>query len=231
MQEIVGIINGMFIRENKNRFLCTVSIGGIDTVCYIPSSCRLDNFVNLSGQTVFLTPNKSKNTKTQWSIYAAKIGRQSILLNLSQVNKVIEEAIQSRRFSFLGMRKVVYREHTASGYRSDLYIVDTKTIIEVKSILTFNSTASFPSVFSERRIKQLSLLSSLLQQGYRVCYLLVSLNPKVQEIHVSTDDEAFFSVFQNCLDLGMIVRGVTVRLKNYQPIIQKLVPVVIDYPV
>ncbi len=39
------ISQGIFKEELKNRFLCLVEVDGADTLCYIPSSCRLSNFV------------------------------------------------------------------------------------------------------------------------------------------------------------------------------------------
>lgn len=76
-------------------------------------------------------------------------------LNLSVSNRVLETEISRRYFSFLGKRKSVFREKVIDGYKSELYIADTDTVIEVKSILSFNKNAIFPTVFSERANRQL----------------------------------------------------------------------------
>ena len=34
-------IEGVFVKELKNRFLCEVLVNGESTVCYVPSSCHL----------------------------------------------------------------------------------------------------------------------------------------------------------------------------------------------
>lgn len=223
------IERGTFICELKNRFLCVVSINGENTECYIPSSCRLENFVALEGRTVFLLPTKSSNARTRYSVFAVRLGRQNILLNLSYANRIIEEGLGGRRFSFLGPRTTVCRERTIAGYKSDLFISDTQTLIEIKSILSFGGIASFPSVYSERGIKQLSELSTLLQSGFRVAFFLVSLNPQVHEIQIRTEDEAFISLFHDCVARGMIVRGITVRLRKGHPTIDRMIPVSIDH--
>ena len=49
---------GIFKEELKNRFLCLVEVDGEDTLCYIPSSCRLSNFVSMAGKTVLLCKRK-----------------------------------------------------------------------------------------------------------------------------------------------------------------------------
>ena len=132
------IVYGTFKEEIKNRFLCTVSIDGTDTVCYIPSSCRLSNFIDLSNRAVMLQPVKKKGVRIKYAVYAVKYRRSYVPLNLSVSNKVLEAEIIRRYFSFLGKRKNVFREKIIDGYKSDLYIADTDTIIEVKSILSFN---------------------------------------------------------------------------------------------
>lgn len=44
---------GIFKQELKNRFLCEVEIDGESTVCYVPSSCHLSNFLSLQGKKSF----------------------------------------------------------------------------------------------------------------------------------------------------------------------------------
>ena len=47
-------IEGIFIREQKNRFICEVMVEDEIIECYVPSSCRLDNFIDLHGKRVLL---------------------------------------------------------------------------------------------------------------------------------------------------------------------------------
>ena len=54
---------GIFKQELKNRFLCEVEIDGESTVCYVPSSCHLSNFLDLQGKSVLLVPTQSKNAR------------------------------------------------------------------------------------------------------------------------------------------------------------------------
>lgn len=118
-------VQGVFKEELKNRFLCLVEVDGKDTLCYIPSSCRLSNFVNLVGKDVLLAHNQSSNTRTEYAVYALRDKRQFVLLNMSQANRVIERGIKGRRFSFLGKRVNVKKEYRIEGYKSDLYIDDS----------------------------------------------------------------------------------------------------------
>lgn len=206
------IIQGTFKEELKNRFLCLVKVDGVDTLCYIPSSCRLSNFVDLKEKTVLLTPIKSTKSRTHYSVYAVLLHGRYVLLNMSTSNQVVEQFICSRRFAFLGKRKSVCKEHIIEGYKSDLYIEDTRTIVEIKSILSFERTAHFPSVYSQRAIEQLKKLSILLDKGYNVCYIFMSMNSRVKSLMINSDIPEFCELINECVRKGMILKGFSLAL-------------------
>ena len=221
------MIYGTFKEETKNRFLCQVTIDGEDVECYIPSSCRLGNFIDMKGRTVLLKHNQAKDARTEYAVYAVKIKNEFILLNLSQANRIIEVALPKRRFSFLGLRKQIVREKRIGDYKSDLYIEDTKTLIEIKSILSFQKTALFPTVYSERGIKQLVQLSSLLDEGFKVCYFFASFSHHVREIQINNGIEEYARLFNVCLEKGMTVYGITLKMKDGCPLIHSTIPVLV----
>lgn len=221
------MIYGTFKEETKNRFLCQVTIDNEDVECYIPSSCRLGNFIDMKGRTVLLKRNQAKDARTEYAVYAVKIKNEFILLNLSQANRIIEVALSKRRFSFLGLRKQIVREKRIGDYKSDLYIEDTKTLIEIKSILSFQKTALFPTVYSERGIKQLVQLSSLLDEGFKVCYFFASFSHHVREIQINNGIEEYARLFNVCLEKGMTVYGITLKMKDGCPLIHSTIPVLV----
>lgn len=206
-------IEGIFVKELKNRFLCEVKIDGVSTVCYVPSSCHLSNFLKLDGKKVLLVPTQTKGSRTHYSLFAVPYKRNYILLNTSSVNRVIEESIHSRRFSYLGKRKTVLKEHTLYDYKADLCIAESNTIIEVKSVLSLDQTAMFPTVYSERTIRQLEHINDMLSNGIRVCFMVVSLHPYVNEIVIDKDTE-FYEKFSACVSKGLISKAYAVRFCN-----------------
>ena len=210
-------IYGTFKTEIKNRFLCSVNIDGKDETCYIPSSCRLSNFIDMTGRTVLLKPIETQNARTSFAVYAVKYRKNFILLNLAQANRVIEAQLKRRYFSFLGARKTVSREYKIGSYKTDLYIHDTKTLIEIKSTLSFSKESVFPTVYSERAVKQLKEISRLLDEGYRACYVLVSLNPCAKEIVINSKVEDYYKTFVECVEKGMTYCAFSVRLREQTP--------------
>lgn len=122
----IDYVYGTFQAEIKNRFLCSVNIGGKDAVCYIPSSCRLSNFIDMTGRTVLLRPIETPNTRTAYAVYAVKYRKGFILLNLAQTNRVIEAQIRRRYFSFLGVRKR-FPMNIKSGIIKQIYLFTIQT--------------------------------------------------------------------------------------------------------
>ena len=208
---------GIFKTEIKNRFLCTVNVDGTDTLCYIPSSCRLSNFIDMNNRKVMLLPIKKKDARTKYSVYAIQYRRNFVPIGLSNVNSVIEKDLHRRLFSFLGDRKHVFREKSIDGYKSDLYIEDSDTIIEIKSILSFDRAALFPTVFSERANRQLESIKKLLLSGHRVCYMFVSMYSGTQQITVNEEQLEYYSLFRDCMREGMTVRGYSLYMNSGKP--------------
>lgn len=213
----IDYVYGTFQAEIKNRFLCSVNIDGKDAVCYIPSSCRLSNFIDMTGRTVLLRPIETPNTRTAYAVYAVKYRKGFILLNLAQTNRVIEAQIRRRYFSFLGERKKISHEYKIGNYKADLFIHDTNTLIEIKSTLSFSKKSTFPTVYSERAVKQLTEISCLLDEGYRACYILVSLNPSVKEITINSEIEDYYKEFMKCIEKGMTYCAFSIRLYEQTP--------------
>lgn len=223
-------IVGIFVREEKNRFLCTVEVEGKEEECYIPSSCRLENFLELSGKEVLLRENQNKNVRTRLAVYALKIKQNYLILKTSEANIIIANELRSRRFSYLGKKSVIERECTVQGYKADIYLPEVQTIIEIKSLITSDSTGIFPTVYSERAIEQLKKIKNLLKCGYKFIYIFVSLNPYVKSISLSEDirQSEYRKLFLECVRVGMIYKAYTSRLKEDSPTIDKEIPVLLE---
>ncbi len=208
-------VYGIFRCEIKNRFRCLVNIAGEDTICYIQSSCKLGSFIDLKNKKVLLLPIKSKDSNIKYSVFAVKYGRSYVLLNLSMANRIIEKELRCKHFSFLGGRNVVSHESVIAGYKSDLYIRESNTVMEIKTILSTNSYAEFPTVHSERSIKQLLNIERLLENGYNVCYVFVALSPYVKTITLNSEKE-FLATFNRCVKKGMSYCAVSVHMRKME---------------
>jgi len=208
-----NLIHANFHRELKNRFICEVVLDGRTLECYVPSSCRLSNFFKLDGKNVLIKPTISQGARTQYSLVAIPYKQSFLLLNSSLANQIVAGSINGKRFSFLGMRNQIQKEYQVGDYKADLFITDSRTVIEVKSIISMDKVAIFPTVYSERSIAQLKYLKMLLQNRYKVCYIIVSLNPYISKV-ILDKKTSLFHHFSECQLLGMMTKAYTCRLKE-----------------
>lgn len=223
-------ILGTFVREEKNRFLCTVNINGVDEECYIPSSCRLENFIELAGKEVILHENMNKSSRTRFAVYAIHFKQNYILLRTAEANTIISDSISSRRFSFLGKRNEIVNEYKVDNYKADIYLPETKTVIEIKSIIATTKNAVFPTVYSERAIKQFEKIKILLSKGYKVVYIYVALCPYVNQVSLSMDKRLieYSCLFNECIRLGMDCKAYAIEVKEGKSRIRKEIEIVFD---
>lgn len=224
LQESGKAITGIFVKELKNRFLCEVMIDGEATECYVPSSCRLENFLVLSGKQVLLLPTQTPNTRTKYSLLAVPYKRNYILLNTSRANKVIADNLHRRYFSSLGIRTHITKEQLFGTYKSDLFLPDSRTLIEIKSVISLERVAIFPTVFSERTLHQLADISHLLDEGYKAALIITSLSPYVRQLQLD-NTTPFFNALQPCLKKGLKLFAVALYISNGEILIKKKIPI------
>lgn len=204
---------GIFIKECKNRFICEVMVDDEAIECYVPSSCRLDNFIDLHGKRVLLLPTATPTSRTRYSLFAVPYKRNHILLNIGMVNSVIEQDIKKRCFSTLGKRSKVSREYKIGSYKSDFYIKDSRTLLEVKSILSLEKAALFPTVFSQRTLDQLKEIATLLDSGYKAALVIASLSPYVEQIQID-HASPFYEALKPCVEKGMQLLAVSLHIQQ-----------------
>ncbi|MDF2985217.1 MAG: nuclease SfsA [Eubacterium sp.] len=219
MKIIEELIEGIFLAECKNRFLCKVLINGIEVECYLPSSSKLEPLINLKGKKVLLTLNKATNIRTKYSVFAVKHYNKYILLNLNVANLVLGEHLQ-KSYGFLRSSSVILREKTIEGYKADFALLgEHKTLFEAKSIISTKQATLFPSVNSNRAIEQLYKIGKLLDLGWNVQYYFISLSPFVKILNINSQFQSYIEQFNNCLHKGMEVKGLGCSFLNNEVII------------
>ena len=203
---------GVFIEESLNRFICLVNVDGKIVECYVQSSCRLDNFINLKGKTVFL--KKILNPKrARYIVVGFKYKRIKALLSPKMANDLFFDYLSSRKSAYLGDRKNIKKEYIIGNYKSDFYIPSSKKVFEIKAIIDFSDKAIFPSVYSERAIKQLIEIEKLLDNGYCCYYEIISLNPLINDIEFDMKQKLSIEL-QRLIAKGLIIEFKKAVCKN-----------------
>lgn len=120
----------------------------------------------------------------------------------------------------MSKRKCISKEYTINQYKADVFIHDTNSIIEIKSVISLDTNAVFPTVYSERALNQLKQLGQLLQEGFKVYLFIVALNPYVKKICLNKNTE-FNTELRKCVDNGMLIKAYSCKLFDKKLIINK----------
>lgn len=88
-----GLIEGIFIEEEKRRFSCIVEVEGVPEKCYVASSCKIEKLIPLGGKKVLLKPVQSKLSDMKYSLFAVQMQKGLVLLNLPCANRVVENQL------------------------------------------------------------------------------------------------------------------------------------------
>lgn len=208
---ISPLIEATFIEECENRFICIVDINGQEVECYIPNTSKISKYISLNNKKVLLTKNKNVKGRTKYTLFGIEYNNSFILLNANFVNQIIETSIESSDLLDLSDYKI-FKEKKINNYRADLVLENNKSkiIIEGKGIISTESSILFPTVYSERFIKQLLSIRNFLQRGWTVHYYLVSLSPFVKEIALDKSKKTYYSLINACINDGMLLRAFSV---------------------
>lgn len=206
IEEVSGeLIPGIYKLESKRRFSCEVEVNGKIESCYVASSAKLEQFIELKNKKVKLSINNA-SSKFKYSLWSVEHEGKEILLNLKKVNELIEILIIKENLlkkSYTSIKKEKY----IKNFKSDL-LLETENdfeIVEIKTVITDQEKAIFPNLNSKRSVEQLKKIQELLKQGYKVKYIIAALSPYIETVELNPEYLEFTRLFKQCKFLGMEV--------------------------
>lgn len=194
------MIQGIFEKEHNHRFLCQVKINNSSEICYISNSSHLSDLINLDNKEVLLRENKGKNLKTRYTLYAVNSDNTNILLDLKELNNIFFLYLKDKKKNL-----PIKKEAFISGYKSDFYLETTKQIYEIKGVLSRTNIANYTFKYHNRAYKQLQKIKHLLLLGYKINFIFILLNPKIDTFILSDKRLKENKLFLNCIKLGLKV--------------------------
>ena len=97
--------------------------------------------------------------------------------------------------------------------KSDFYIDEQKLIIETKTVLSNDTILKFPNINSQRSIVQLRKLKKLINKGYKVEYIFISLTSNLNQFVLNKNTE-YVCLLKQCIELGMVFKIWKLSLNN-----------------
>ncbi|MBQ3641299.1 DNA/RNA nuclease SfsA [bacterium] len=194
------MIRGIFKKEHKHRFLCQVLVDKKSELCYVANSSHFSDLISLENKKVLLRANKGKNLKTRYTLYAVNSENTNIRLDLKELNNIFFQYLKDNK-KYLPIKK----EYIISGYKTDFYIEKTKQVYEIKGVLSKTNIANYTFKDHNRAYNQLQKIKYLLSLGYKINFVFILLNPKIDTFILSDKRLKENKLFLNCIKSGLKV--------------------------
>lgn len=151
----------------------------------MPTSSKLGNIINLNQQKVYLLENKGKNLRTKYKVHSILKNDTLILLDLNCINNLFFSEILLKDFNYLP-------ERTINNLKVDFVNEEKNEVIEIKGLISETEKIKFPYSNANRVVKQLTELSKF---NYKVRFVFILLNPKINTIELDKDNLEFIEKF------------------------------------
>ena len=151
----------------------------------MPTSSKLGNIINLNQQKVYLLENKGKNLRTKYKVHSILKNDTLILLDLNCINNLFFSEILLKDFNYLP-------ERTINNLKVDFVNEEKNEVIELKGLISEAEKIKFPYSNANRVVKQLTQLSKF---NYKVRFVFILLNPKINTIELDKDNLEFIEKF------------------------------------
>lgn len=202
-----NITTGKFI-DRPNRFIAHVEVDGIVETVHVKNTGRCKELL-LPGVEVILAISDNPARKTKYDLIAVYKNRLGLINMDSQApNQVVKEWLQSGPDIF---PKLTYikPEYTIGKSRIDFYAEseDRRILIEVKGCtLEIDGVGYFPDAPTERGVKHLNELATLVKDGYECYIAFVIQMPGITEVRPNIEThEEFGLAFENAKKAGVKV--------------------------
>lgn len=170
-----NIIKAKFIYR-PNRFQAYVSINGEESMVHVPNTGRCREIL-IPGCTVILREENNPSRKTKYDLIGGYKGDRFISIDSQIPNKVVDEALRSKKIIILKDYANIQREKTFGNSRFDFKLTNSngdECYLEVKGVtLEEDGVVMFPDAPTERGTKHLLELVEVKKLGKAAAVLFL----------------------------------------------------------
>jgi len=186
------LLQGTFIKRYK-RFFVDINYKGKIITAHCPNTGSMMGLLNKGNKTWFSESNNPKR-KLRYSLEIIRTGKSLVGINTLLTNKLIFEALKSKKIkSLIRFDNIKAEAKFSNSTRFDFLISDTKEkcLLEAKNVtlLRNNNIAEFPDAITSRGTKHLTELINAKKKGFHSCmiYLIQRQDCKVFKIAEDID--------------------------------------------
>jgi sugar fermentation stimulation protein A len=233
MKFAAPLSEGRLIKRYK-RFLADVELSdGQLITAHCPNTGSMLG-VCAPGSRVWLSHSSSATRKYAYTWELVEVGATLVGINTVLPNRLVEEAIASRRITALKGYHHIKREvrYGNEASRIDLLLTNTagkECYVEVKNVTAAvnDGVALFPDAVSERGSKHLRELMHMVQQGHRAVLVFCVQRTDVHEVRpADVIDPVYGRTLREALAGGVEVLAYKATLSCSEISLDRRVPVI-----
>ncbi len=225
-----GAVEGVFL-QRVNRFRADVRAGRKTLAVHVANSGRLRELL-FPGNRILLIPAGKPNRKTTHDLFLARRpdGRGWVCMDARVPNRLVKEALETRRLpGFKGYTNVL-PEHRVSGGRVDFCLTGRDRppcLVETKSVtLVVDGVAIFPDAPTVRGARHLRHLTEHVRAGGRASILFIVLRSDANSFSPNDrNDPAFGQTLREAASAGVTVKAIKCRVTKNEIKISDEIPV------
>ncbi len=186
------LLQGTFIKRYK-RFFVDINYKDKIITAHCPNTGSMMGLLNKGNKTWF-SVSKNPKRKLRYSLEIISVGKSLVGINTLLTNKLIFEALKSKKIkSLIRYDNIKAEVKFSNNTRFDFLISDSreKCLLEVKNVtlLRSNNIAEFPDAITSRGTKHLTELINAKKRGFHSCiiYLIQRQDCKVFKIAEDID--------------------------------------------
>ena len=193
------LIKTKFIKRYK-RFFVDVSLNNQILTAHCPNSGSMMGLLN-EGETAWISTSKNKERKLKYTLEILENNHQMVGVNTHLTNKIVEEALLSKKIKDLEAFNDIKREAKFNDATRFDFLVSNKknkAYVEVKNVTLKREKdfAEFPDAPTTRGQKHLLELISAKKKGYQAFLIFLIQREDCNFFKISKDiDEKYYENF------------------------------------
>jgi len=201
------LLQGNLVKRYK-RFFVDIKYKNKIITCHCPNSGSMMGLLNTNNKVWFSISNNPKR-KLKYTLEMIEIRNKKVGINTLITNKIVLEALNSKRIkSLIKFNKIKPEVKYSDKTRFDFLLQNNKKkcFLEVKNVtlLRNNKIAEFPDSVTSRGTKHLNELCSAKKKGYQSYILYLIQREDCDSFKIANDiDKKYKSAFDRAKKSGV----------------------------
>ncbi|MEG1669158.1 DNA/RNA nuclease SfsA [Chryseobacterium sp.] len=208
LEDTEQYINAIFLKESRQRFLCTILLNEEEVECYVSSSSKISKYLNLHNKPVLISKNKASNLRTMYTLEAIQAETEEyIYLNFNKCNYLYKKHLIIKGVP----EQDIQREQKVTDTLKVDFYIKTHGYFEIKSLLSSTAEIEFPDISSDRLHTQILEYIKLLNGGAPVTFVFLSMSKNLANFSWNIAKTDIKELFALATELGMVTEAYSVE--------------------